>query len=98
MDRTEEKLSKTLQHLESSEKARDDAECHLRSLENAEQTNFDRLDQQEQQLKLAKSSANDSDRKYEGNYSKILVIQKLVAMKFASHDKDGPIVMNKIFF
>ena len=69
LDRTEEKLSKTLQHLEISEKARDDAECHLRSLENAEQTNFDRLDQQEQQLKLAKSSANDSDRKYEGNYS-----------------------------
>ena len=66
LDRTEEKLAKTVQYLEASEKARDDAECNLRSLENAEQTNFDRLDQQEQALKTAKLSANDSDRKFEG--------------------------------
>ena len=38
----------------------------LRSLENAEQNNFDRLDFQEKALKEAQQIANDSDRKCEG--------------------------------
>lgn len=71
LDRTEEKLAHTVQRFEVSEKARDDAELQLRSLENSEQTNFDRLDQQEQALKSAKIIANDSDRKYEGTGRRI---------------------------
>ena len=48
--------------------ARDDAELNLRSLENAEQSNFDRLDYQERALKVSgkQNIANESDRKYEG--------------------------------
>ena len=63
-------MAHTVQRYEVTEKARDDAECALRSLENSEQSNFDRLDQQEQALKSAKIIANDSDRKFEGKFKK----------------------------
>ena len=55
-----------MKKLELSERARDEADVALRSLENAEQTNYDKLDQQEHALKTAQMSANDSDRRYEG--------------------------------
>ena len=67
LDRTEDRLQETTHRLELVEKARDDAELNLRSLENAEQNNFDRLDYQEKALKDAQAVANESDRKYEGN-------------------------------
>jgi chromosome segregation ATPase len=66
LDRTEDKLQEVSHRLELCEKARDDAELNLRSLENAEQSNFDRLDYQEKALKDAQHIANESDRKYEG--------------------------------
>ena len=66
LDRTEDKLQAVSHRLELCEKARDDAELNLRSLENAEQSNFDRLDYQEKALKDAQQIANESDRKYEG--------------------------------
>ena len=66
LDRTEDKLQEVSHRLELCEKARDDAELNLRSLENAEQSNFDRLDYQEKALKDAQQIANESDRKYEG--------------------------------
>ena len=67
LDRTEDKLQEVSHRLELCEKARDDAELNLRSLENAEQSNFDRLDYQEKALKDAQQIANESDRKYEGS-------------------------------
>ena len=68
LDRTEDKLQEVSHRLELCEKARDDAELNLRSLENAEQSNFDRLDYQEKALKDAQQIANESDRKYEGEF------------------------------
>ena len=68
LDRTEDKLQEVSHRLELCEKARDDAELNLRSLENAEQSNFDRLDYQERALKDAQQIANESDRKYEGEF------------------------------
>jgi hypothetical protein len=69
LDRTEVKLGQTVQRLELCEKARDDAEMTSRSLENSEQSNFDRLDHQEQALKNAKMIASDAERKFEGIFS-----------------------------
>ena len=72
LDRTEDKLQEVSHRLELCEKARDDAELNLRSLENAEQSNFDRLDYQEKALKDAQQIANESDRKYEGMKLRVL--------------------------
>ena len=55
-----------MKKLEQSERARDDADVALRSMENAEQSNFDKLDMQEHALKTAQMNANESDRRYEG--------------------------------
>ena len=66
LDKVEDRLQTTVHRLELVEKARDDAELNLRSLENAEQSNFDRLDYQERALKDAQAIANESDRKFEG--------------------------------
>lgn len=78
LDRTEDKLQEVSHRLELCEKARDDAELNLRSLENAEQSNFDRLDYQEKALKDAQQIANESDRKYEGMKLRVRKTIKIV--------------------
>ena len=78
LDRTEDKLQEVSHRLELCEKARDDAELNLRSLENAEQSNFDRLDYQEKALKDAQQIANESDRKYEGMKIRVRKTIKIV--------------------
>merc|ERR1712110_938821 len=75
LDKVEDRLQTTVHRLELVEKARDDAELNLRSLENAEQTNFDRLDYQERALKDAQAIANESDRKYEEVSRKLVVVE-----------------------
>ena len=78
LDRTEDKLQEVSHRLELCEKARDDAELNLRSLENAEQSNFDRLDYQERALKDAQQIANESDRKYEGEFVEFYCSIKMI--------------------
>ena len=78
LDRTEDKLQEVSHRLELCEKARDDAELNLRSLENAEQSNFDRLDYQEKALKDAQQIANESDRKYEGKFFEFFWAIKMI--------------------
>jgi len=70
-----------MKKLELSERARDEADVALRSMENSEQTNFDKLDMQEHALKTAQISANESDRRYEGMSRELAIKLEFVRMR-----------------